>query len=751
MPDFAPERNQRRGSRLQIDIRNALLLAASLASLAGAASAKTSSAEAIASLKSGKAVTLIVEYEAAAVEQEAAALRSSAGLTFDDAQVLALKAQRYQTIKTATDDALASPEIDQLTDYSHLPMTFKRFRSLAAFQAFMADPNVKAVYEDRPLHAVLAQSLPMINQPAVAAVGDQGAGTTVAVIDDGINYTLPAFGGCTSPGVPAGCHVAVSLGFGTGTTDTSHGSNVSAIVLGVAPATQIAMLNAFSGTLAYSADIISAINWAIANQVAFHIAAINMSLGDGTRNTAPCTGAGGNPFATPIANANSAGMAVVVASGNDAYTNGISSPACSPGAISVGAVYDANLGRAIWGTSLCTDATTAADQVTCFSDSSSQLTLLAPGALITAAGFTMGGTSQATPHVAGAVAVLRAAFPAESLAATTARMTGTGVAVTDPRNGLVKPRLNLLEAARPANDAFGNRAALAGTAGTAAGTSLLASEETGEPAHGGSGGAHSVWWKWTAPGAGQVSLDTHGSNFDTLLAVHTGSAVAALTAIAANDNDGSPGGTSGLLFEAQAGKEYEIAVDGANGAAGTVALNWSLNSSAAANLSIGLSGPAVGTAGINASYVVTATNAGPQTATNVRITVTLPASAGFVSASPGCSAAANQVVCNAGTLANAASASFNIAIIWNATDPAATLAASVSSDLPDPVAANNSAALAIAVAAASANADVPALPQWAALLLGALLLVGGRLSRQSTAYQAHAEQATEPVLHSTEP
>ncbi len=41
----------------------------------------------------------------------------------------------------------------------------------------------------------------------------------------------------------------------------------------------------------------------------------------------------------------------------------------------------------------CSDPTTAADKVACFSNGGSLVTLLAPGAMITAGGYTMGGTS----------------------------------------------------------------------------------------------------------------------------------------------------------------------------------------------------------------------------------------------------------------------------------------------------------------------------------------------------------------------
>src|SRR6185312_12038479 len=103
--------------------------------------------------------------------------------------------------------------------------------------------------------------------------------------------------------------------------------------------------------------------------------------------------------------------------------------------------YDANVGGLAY--SLCSDATTAADQVTCFSNSASFLSMLAPGAPITAGGYTMTGTSQAAPHVAGAIAVARAAFPGEPVSATVSRLTTTGPTVTDPRNGVSLHRLDL--------------------------------------------------------------------------------------------------------------------------------------------------------------------------------------------------------------------------------------------------------------------------------------------------------------------
>jgi alpha-tubulin suppressor-like RCC1 family protein len=115
----------------------------------------------------------------------------------------------------------------------------------------------------------------------------------------------------------------------------------------------------------------------------------------------------------------------------------------------------------------------------------------------------------------------------------------------------------------PCSDAFASAPALAGTNGSAFGTTAGATGETGEPNHAGNSGAlNSVWCRWTAPAAGTVTIDTTGSSFDTTLGVYTGTSVSALTQVAANDNIG-PGNTrSRVTFNATAGTVYRIAIDG---------------------------------------------------------------------------------------------------------------------------------------------------------------------------------------------
>lgn len=137
---------------------------------------------------------------------------------------------------------------------------------------------------------------------------------------------------------------------------------------------------------------------------------------------------------------------------------------------------------------------------------------------------------------------------------------------------------NFSETISSSNDNFANRITLSGTSITTTGNNATATKETGEPKHAGNAGGKSVWWTWTAPSAGTVTIDTAGSNFDTLLAVYTGTSVSALTAVTNGSNDNAATGTvtSKVTFSVTAGKVYQIAVDGKAGASGNITLNLNL-------------------------------------------------------------------------------------------------------------------------------------------------------------------------------
>jgi hypothetical protein len=329
-----------------------------------------------------------------------------------------------------------------ITRYEHIPFLFVHVTSLDGLRALAERGEVLRVYEDRLLEHQLAESLPLIHQPSVAAGGRVGNGTSVAVLDTGCDYKRNAFGDCSSVGA-SGCKVAYAADFAPddgSLDDHGHGTNVSAIVLGVAPSSKVLALDVFAGETAPSSAILSAIDWTIKNRSTYNIVALNLSLGSGMY-TSVCSN---DMFASALANAQSAGIVPVVAAGNAGYSHALASPACTPAAVSVGAVYDSNVGGISYG--VCGDTTTAADKIACFSNSSSFLSLWAPGAVIDAGGYTMVGTSQASPHVAGAVAVMRSGFPSESVNQAVARLTQNGPSITDSRNGATKHRLDLVAA-----------------------------------------------------------------------------------------------------------------------------------------------------------------------------------------------------------------------------------------------------------------------------------------------------------------
>lgn len=124
-----------------------------------------------------------------------------------------------------------------------------------------------------------------------------------------------------------------------------------------------------------------------------------------------------------------------------------------------------------------------------------------------------------------------------------------------------------------ANDAFSNRTSVQGAEVSVSGSSADASKESGEPNHVQNAGGKSVWWSWTAPESGTVTVSTEGSDFDTILAVYTGNSLGNLSLVGENDDATGDVRTSAVTFSANQGTAYAIAVDGYDGVGGNVQLS----------------------------------------------------------------------------------------------------------------------------------------------------------------------------------
>jgi subtilisin family serine protease len=344
-----------------------------------------------------------------------------------------------------------------------------------ALQDLRDDPNVAYVVKDELRKPALFDTVKSTGGEIHAKAGFSGKGWTMAVLDSGVDRNHPSFAGaiksegCFSTSLDSAEGRSVSLckdgaqrAYGKAAAmncdmefseNCFHGTHVAGImagrpvqlqdgriIRGMAPESGLIVAQVFSGMsgeancgapgnciLAWDSDIIAALEWVYKKRQKFKIASINMSLGGGDAKE-PCDGQ--SPYTEIFQRLRDAGIATVVATGNEAIKDGIGFPACVSAAVSVAATMKNG----------------KIDER--YSNVARFVTIAAPGSDIASAApgnsfIAANGTSMAAPHVAGAFALLRQAHPKMSVTDLVKLMQKTGRTVTDSRTGTKLKRMDL--------------------------------------------------------------------------------------------------------------------------------------------------------------------------------------------------------------------------------------------------------------------------------------------------------------------
>jgi subtilisin family serine protease len=383
-------------------------------------------------------------------------------LPYASSAVGARKAQVAQA-QSRVLQALAAPDDFQVTRRYQTVPGLVGVVTPQGLESLRHSPDVQAVALDMPIQALDSESAALIQADRVwNDLGLTGAGVNVAVIDTGVDRTHPDLadhivaqhcfskGSCPPSGADEGEDAQDENGHGTHVAGiiTSRGT---ASPRGIAPdAGLVAVRVMDKNASGWNSDMIAGIDWVVANQAQFNIKALNLSLGAGQYADA-CDAQDANTMlqAAALEAARQAGIVTFAASGNEGLTNEMVAPACISSVVSVGAVYDANLGATTWPP--CSDANATTDQVACFSNSSSTLDLLAPGAVIVSTMMGGGqvsksGTSMASPHATAAAALMLQAYPSLTPAEIETTLERTGIPITDYRTGRTTPRIDALAA-----------------------------------------------------------------------------------------------------------------------------------------------------------------------------------------------------------------------------------------------------------------------------------------------------------------
>ncbi|MET7747620.1 S8 family serine peptidase [Micromonospora sp. NPDC005367] len=257
--------------------------------------------------------------------------------------------------------------------------------------------GVSHVWLDGKRKVTLDRSVPQIGAPAAWQAGFDGSGVTVGVLDTGIDADHPDFAGRLAAvrDFTGGDDPADAVGHGTHVASTIVGSGAASDgrYRGVAPGAKLLVGKVCATNECQDSDVIAGMQWAAAQA-----RVVSLSLGD---TDTPAL----DPLETAVQElSHRYGTLFVVAAGNEGKPKSVSTPASADDALAVAAV-DADDQRAYF--------SSKGPRV---GDNHIKPEISAPGVDIVAAapggGYVpMSGTSMATPHVAGAAAILAGQHP----------------------------------------------------------------------------------------------------------------------------------------------------------------------------------------------------------------------------------------------------------------------------------------------------------------------------------------------------
>ncbi len=310
-----------------------------------------------------------------------------------------------------------------------------------------ASGKVRRVHYDRPVETLLGRLSAATGALAVQRrLGFTGAGVGVAVIDSGVTPSHDDLRNSTRTAQRITKFVDFVGGQAAAYDDWGHGTHVAGIIAGngydahgartgMAPDANLVVLKALDGNgQGRISTIIAALDWAVANRLAYNIRVINMSLGAGVFESYKT-----DPLTLAAKRAVDAGIVVVAAAGNigkdkngNIQYGAITAPGNAPWVLTVGAVDgkgnfdrrdDDVAGYSSRGPTMVDfiakpDLVAPGTAVTSLASPNSKMYLTKPQYLTAGTRatahlpyLTLSGTSMAAPAVAGTVALMLQANP----------------------------------------------------------------------------------------------------------------------------------------------------------------------------------------------------------------------------------------------------------------------------------------------------------------------------------------------------